>query len=543
MSHLENINQEISKKIARDVIEYLLKNPEISRRKITTIKARIGKKYNQSKVIKNATILDYATEEERSIINKILKRRVIRTLSGVSVIAIMTKPYPCPGKCVYCPGEASQPGVKVAQSYTGKEPAAMRSIHSNYDPYEQVQSRIRDLEAIGHSVDKIELIIMGGTFLSSDTKYQENFIKGAIEAVIERRVKSLEEAKNYAESSERRLIGITIETRPDYCKEKDVDSMLNYGTTRVELGVQTVYDSVYDLVQRGHTTEDTIEAIRVAKDAGLKVNVHIMPNLPGATLEIDRDMFKTLFTNSDYCPDMMKIYPTLVIKGTELYNWWKDGSYLPYSDEELVNIIAEAKQNLPPYVRIQRIMRDIPAFLIEAGCKRSNLRQLVQNRLSELNRKCNCIRCREYGIAKRTEILDKNSLEDIKLYRLDYNASQGKEIFLSYEHKKEGYLIGYLRLRKPSEFAHRPELNNENTMIVREIKVVGELVPKDLKPDRTIQIQHRGYGKMLMENAEKISSDDFAAKKISVISGIGARDWFYEIGYTLDGVYVSKPLN
>ncbi|MFX1553832.1 MAG: tRNA uridine(34) 5-carboxymethylaminomethyl modification radical SAM/GNAT enzyme Elp3, partial [Promethearchaeota archaeon] len=198
--------------------------------------------------------------------------------------------------------------------------------------------------------------------------------------------------------------------------------------------------------------------------------------------------------------------------------------------------------DLPSYVRIQRIMRDIPATLIEAGCKNSNLRQLVQERLKEIDETCKCIRCREYGISKRREIIDEKSLDEIKLYRLDYDASQGKEIFLSYENKKEYYLIGYLRLRKPSIFAHRPELNDGKTMIVREIKVVGELVPKDLKPDRYTQIQHRGFGRLLMENAEKISFEEYDAKKLAVISGIGARDWFYGMGYKLDGVYVSKVL-
>ncbi len=542
MGSLETGNQEKVKVISREIIVYLIRNPKTPRKKITNIKGRIGKKYKYDKVLKNATILNYATLEEKEIITQILKRRKTRTLSGVSVIAIMTKPLPCPGTCIYCPGQDSQPGEKVAQSYTGREPAAMRSIHNNYDPYLQVQSRIKDLEAIGHSVDKIELIIMGGTFLSTDPEYQTEFVKGALEGIIEQKVDSLEEAKIIAEKSKRRVIGITIETRPDYCKEKDIDKMLNYGTTRVELGVQTIYDDVYKLVKRAHTTKDSIEAIRIAKDAGLKINAHIMPNLPGSNYSQDIELFDELFSNSNYRPDMLKIYPTLVINGTELYNWWKEGKYSPYSDSELIDLIAKVKTNLPPYVRIQRIMRDIPATLIEAGCKNSNLRQLVQERLREIDETCKCIRCREYGINKRKEIIKEKSFDEIKLYRLDYDASQGNEIFLSYENKKEDYLIGYLRLRKPSEFAHRPELNDGKTMIVREIKIVGELVPIDTKPNRYSQIQHRGYGKSLMENAEKISLEEFDAKKLAVISGIGAKNWFYEMGYKPDGVYVSKIL-
>ncbi len=540
MVHSEAGNTKIIEKISRDVIDYLISNPGTSRQKITNIKGRIGKRYKYHKVIKNATILDYATSEEKKVIIQILKRRKTRTLSGVSVIAIMTKPLPCPGTCIYCPGQDSQPGEKVAQSYTGREPAAMRSIHNNYDPYLQVQSRIKDLEAIGHVVDKIELIIMGGTFLSTDPEYQTEFVKGALEGIIEQKVDSLEEAKIIAEKSKRRVIGITIETRPDYCKEKDIDKMLNYGTTRVELGVQTIYDEIYNLVKRAHTTKDSIEAIRIAKDAGLKINAHIMPNLPGSNYSQDIELFNELFSNSNYRPDMLKIYPTLVINGTELYNWWKKGKYSPYSDSELIDLIAKVKASLPSYVRIQRIMRDIPANLIEAGCKNSNLRQLVHEKLGEIDETCKCIRCREYGIRKRQEIIDEKSFDDIKLYRLDYDASQGKEIFLSYENKKENYLVGYLRLRKPSEFAHRSEINDGKTLIVREIKVVGELVPKDLKPNSFSQLQHRGYGKLLMSNAEKISKEEYNAKKIVVISGIGAKSYFYEMGYKPDGVYVSK---
>ncbi|MFX1379368.1 MAG: tRNA uridine(34) 5-carboxymethylaminomethyl modification radical SAM/GNAT enzyme Elp3 [Promethearchaeota archaeon] len=542
MTHLQESNTEKVKKIARATIDFLITHPQTNRTKITNIKAKFAKEFSYAGVIKNATILETATKEEKQLITQILKRRQTRTLSGVSVIAIMTKPLPCPGTCIYCPGQDSQPGERVAQSYTGREPAAMRSIHHNYDPYLQVQSRINDLEAIGHTVDKIELIIMGGTFLSTDPKYQEEFIKGALEGIIEQRVNTLGEAKNLAENSKRRVIGVTIETRPDYCKEKDVDRMLNYGTTRVEIGIQTVYNDIFKLIKRKHTTFDSKEALRIAKDAGLKINAHIMPNLPGSDILRDRDLFNELYSNSEYRPDMLKIYPTLVINGTELYNWWKKGNYSPYKDNELIELIARVKMSLPPYVRIQRIMRDIPANLIEAGCKNSNLRQLIHERLREMDETCKCIRCREYGLIKRKRDINEMSFDKINLYRFDYDASQGKEIFLSYENMKEDYLIGYLRLRKPSEFAHRSELNDGKTMIVREIKVVGELVPKDLKPNFFTQIQHRGYGKLLMNNAEKISTEEFDAKKLAVISGIGAKSYFYEMGYEPDGVYVSKML-
>lgn len=544
MPNVENDaeNEDIIKKIARDTINYIKNHPQIPKEKVTNIKGKYAKKYNYNGVIKNAKVLEYLKRDEESKVLPILKRRSTRTLSGVSVIAIMTKPLPCPGECVYCPGQESQPGNKVAQSYTGQEPAALRSIHNNYDPYLQVKSRIDDLEAIGHKVDKIELIIMGGTFLSTDPKYQEHFIKGAYEAVIDQKVKTLEYAKQLAETSKKRLIGLTIETRPDYCDEKYVDRMLEYGTTRVELGIQTIFNDIYSLVNRGHTTQESIEAIRIAKDSGLKVNAHIMPNLPGSDYDKDLETFKHLFSNPDYRPDMLKIYPCLVLKGTELYNWWKEGKYTPYNTEKLVELIANAKREVPPYVRIQRIMRDIPAPLIEAGCNKSNLRQLVQEKLKKDGASCHCIRCREYGISLKQQFFKDDLLEGVKLKRLDYKASKGHEIFLSYENELDNILFGYLRLRKPSDLAHRSELNDENTMIVREVRVVGELVPTDLKPKRNTQIQHRGFGTKLLENAENIAREDFNATKLSVISGIGVRDWFYDYGYTLDGPYVSKSL-
>lgn len=542
MEQPDNSDTETIRKIARDVIDYLINHPKTSREKITNIKGRFGKQHQFNKVLKNATILVHANEEEKQLINHLLKRRSTRTLSGVSVIAIMTEPLPCPGTCVYCPGADSQPFEKVAQSYTGREPAAMRSIHCNYDPYKQVRTRIEDLEAIGHKVDKTELILMGGTLLSCSEDYQKSFVKGALEAIIDRRVQTLEEAIEFAESSKRRIIGLTVETRPDYCKQQHVDVMLNYGTTRVELGIQTVYDEIFKRVKRGHTTKESKEAIRIAKDAGLKINAHVMPNLPGSNLEKDQKLFTTLFSDPSYRPDMLKIYPTVVVKGTELYDWWKSGEFKPYELEDLIDLLAKVKKDLPPYVRIQRLMRDIPATLIEAGCKHSNLRQMVKQQLKKNNQKCSCIRCREVGISKRGEKITEESLDKIKLYRLNYEANQGQEIFLSFENKEDDYLVGYLRIRKPSELAHRPELNDGKTMIVREIKVVGQLVPRNQQPSSLRHLQHRGFGSDLMKNAEMIAKDEFDSQKLAVISGIGVRDYFYAQGYKLDGPYVSKQL-
>ncbi len=526
----------------REIIKELIENPTYPKHKITQLKNRILRKYSITHTMKNSIIMEYASEYELEIILPILRRRSTRTISGVTVVAVMTEPLECPGKCLFCPGSDSQPGEKAAKSYTGQEPAAKRSIIYGYDPYLQTRHRILDLQAIGHKTDKVEIILMGGTFLSAPDIYQTFFVKNCYDAITFINNSdtdlihsdSLESAIVHAESSQIRVVGLTIETRPDYCLPPHIDKMLSYGGTRVEIGIQTTRESILSKLNRGHTIKDSIDAIHYSKDAGLKINAHIMPNLPGTNPEEDFEDFMELFRNPDFRPDMLKIYPTLVVKGTKLYDMWKRGEYQSYSLDTSVDLIARMKSQIPKYVRIQRIQRDIPAYLIEDGVKKSNLRQLVHNRLKERNEICNCIRCREQGFVKDSHLdVDKFVLE-----RMDYEASEGLEIFLSYEFKNT--ILGYLRLRKPSELVHRSELQDK-TMIVREIRVVGELVPHTDKPQIT-QVQHRGYGQKLLESAEKIAREEFGMKKLSIISGIGVREYFYKLGYYLDGVYVSKNL-
>ncbi|MCP4761471.1 MAG: tRNA uridine(34) 5-carboxymethylaminomethyl modification radical SAM/GNAT enzyme Elp3 [archaeon] len=547
--------QEKIERSAHEIIKYLIDHPKFQRKKITSLKNRVIKKYHLNKTIKNSQIIQYANENELELILPVLRRRSTRSISGVTVVAVMTKPLECPGNCLFCPGDQSQPEEKAAKSYTGREPAAKRSIMYNYDSYRQTKGRLLDLKAIGHQVDKVEVICMGGTLLSAPEEYQRTFIKGCIDAINNFYLpdfnqdsvsSSLEEAMKKAESAKLRFIGLTIETRPDFCLPEHVNRMLDYGGTRVEIGIQTTRESILKNLNRGHTIQQSINAIRYAKDGGLKINAHMMPNLPGSTPKEDYLDFKELFNNSDFRPDMLKIYPTLVVGGTELHKMWENGKYESYPLETVVDLIAKVKSELPKYVRIQRIQRDIPADLIIDGVKKSNLRQIIQRKLEKMDKKCNCIRCREQGFIDRLN-KSKNfnktdeifNLNDFKLQRMDYEASGGKEIFLSYESEKS--LLGYLRLRKPSDEVFRPELKVDNTLIVREVRIVGQLVPKDNKPSSN-QVQHRGYGQKLMIEAERIAKEDFDAKKISVISGIGVREYFYEQGYLLDGVYVSKKL-
>ncbi|MBD3350296.1 MAG: tRNA uridine(34) 5-carboxymethylaminomethyl modification radical SAM/GNAT enzyme Elp3 [Candidatus Lokiarchaeota archaeon] len=537
----------------RDIIEYLIDHPDFKRKNITQLKNRFVKQYHIKKTMPNSLIIKHATEDELELIQHMLRRRSTRTISGVTVVAVMTKPFQCPGDCIYCPGESSQPDDKAAKSYTGKEPAARRSIRYDYDPYLQTKHRLMDQQAIGHNIDKVELIVMGGTFLATPIAYQESFIHGCYDAIYnyhepnfndDVRTKSLDIVKKKLEKAKLRLVGLTIETRPDYCMEEHVNRMLYYGATRVEIGVQTTRESILDNLSRGHTIQDTIDSIRIAKDAGLKINAHIMPNLPNSNLEDDLKDFEELFNNPDFRPDMLKIYPTLVIEGTELYEMWIKGDYKSYSLQESIDLVAKMKSKVPKYVRIQRIQRDIPAYLIMAGVNKSNLRQMVQQYMQETDRTCNCIRCREQGFIKRIQKKqgkrNKKGIEfkKYKLQRLDYKASEGREVFLSFESKKD--LLGYLRLRKPSNLSFRPELLKE-TAVVREIRIVGEMVPKDEDPTKN-QVQHRGFGQRLLAEAEKIAKKEFHAKKLAVISGIGVREYFYNLDYKLDGVYVSKEL-
>jgi elongator complex protein 3 (tRNA carboxymethyluridine synthase) len=544
-------SDKITEKTGRAIIEYLLEHPDFKKRQLTALKCKIGKKFHFKNVIKDSQILSLTTEEEREKLVGLLKRRATRTISGVTIVAVMTKPYECPGKCVYCPGPDSQPGKKVAQSYTGREPAAMRSAMYDYDPYEQTFHRLTDIQAIGHEVDKLELIIMGGTFFYTPIEFQNEFVKGCYDAIINfsepnfndhTRSPDLSTAKKRLENSKTRLIGLTFETRPDYCTREFVDRMLELGATRVEIGIQTTDEIILEKINRGHKIQASIEAIQVAKDAGLKVNAHMMPNLPGSSPERDIEDFRELFSNSNFRPDMLKIYPTLVIGGTKLYHMYKSGEYTPYSQEKIVEVVSQIKTEIPSYVRIQRIQRDIPADLIIDGVKNSNLRQIVQRNLKAKNLKCNCIRCREegffsYNLKQKEDAFDINKVE---LMNFQYEASEGKEYFISFEEPSKNVLVGYLRLRFPSKKAHRPEIANQKTAIVREIRVVGEMVKHAIAPKEG-QIQHRGYGKKLIQKAEDISKEN-GMEKLIIISGIGARPYFYKLGYQEDGVYVSKKI-
>ena len=523
----------------REIIQRLMEMPSPTKKDLDYVKMKAAGKHSLGKVPSNAEIIRHLKPEETAKLLRILRRKTVRTISGVTVVAVMTKPSPCPQEepCAYCPGG---PTAGVRQSYTGQEPAALRGAQNEYNPYNQVRMRIEQLEAIGHKVDKVELIIMGGTFPSTPQEYQQDFVKQCLDAITETKSVSLDEAKRVAETSRIRNVGITVETRPDWAKQEQVDGMLSMGVTRVEVGVQNIYDDIYAKVNRGHRVKDVIEATRIMKDAGLKVVYHLMPGLPGSSFERDLEGFREVFANPNFKPDMIKLYPCLVIKGTKVYDWWKRGDYNPYTTEQAAQLIAELKKTIPPWVRIMRVQRDIPAKLIEAGVKMSNLRQIALEKLGAEGGRCRCIRCREVGHRWLRDKI-KPDPEQIKIQTMREEASGGQELFISAEDPINDVLLGYVRLRFPSTKATRPEIASEETAIVRELRVYGPVVP--VGKHLAGAWQHRGYGGILLSEAERATLEDCDRNKIVVISALGTKQYYKQFGYTYDGPYVSKQLN
>jgi len=485
-------------------------------------------------------------------IENLLITKKMRTLSGVAIIAVLTKPYPCPGTCKFCPNEKDMP-----KSYLSNEPAVMRAILTNFHPYKQVQARLKSLEATGHKTDKIELIIMGGTFSYLPKQYQTWFVKKCFSACNTGNVGTgrdlpLQQLQKINEKSKHRIIGLTLETRPDYIDQKEIIRMRKLGATRVELGVQSIYNNVLKLNKRGHSVATTIRATRLLKEAGFKINYHMMPNLPGSNCKRDLEMFKELFSNPDFQPDMLKIYPCVVVKNAPIYRWLKTGKYKPYSEQELLELLIKIKKIIPYYVRITRVIRDIPTTSIVAGNKISNLRQVLKKKSEEKGWQCKCIRCREVGNSFMPRpIVGAGRDLPLRLFRQDYNASNGKEIFLSFEDRKRMNIYSLLRLRINSgvhslerilqqaqndNYRLKPELQT----IIREVHTYGKMMP--IKSKNKNSPQHIGLGKKLILEAERIISEEFNLKKIAVISGVGVRDYYRKLGYRLENGYMVKSL-
>ncbi len=523
----------------QEIVQTIISDSSQDSFKLETQKRKIAKKYNLNRFLRNSEILEYINNNEelpvkqKEFLNNLLRVRKVRTISGIAVVAVMTQPAPCPGKCIYCPDILGAP-----KSYTGREPAAMRGLQNEFKPKKQVNARLEQLKAIGHPLDKVHLVIMGGTFLANSIEYQDYFVKQCLDGISGGNSIDLKSAKDFSEQSSKRNVGITIETRPDYCKSKHIDRILELGGTWVEIGTQTLSDKILSLVQRHHTTKDVENAIRFARDGGLKVTVHMMPNLFQNPSE-DIEMFKTLYSDPRYIPDALKIYPTLVLKNSKLFDLWKAKQYVPYSSDEVVNVVARIKSITPPFIRIQRVQRDIPAYLITDGIRYGNLRELAEDLLHKEGKRCSCIRCREIGHQSNKGNFSWNEKEkEIKIS--SYEASGGMEHFISFETTDSKTLFGFLRLREPSELSFRKEIPYSDTAIIRELHVYGQLVSLGKTPVGS-EWQHRGLGRKLIQKAEEVSlSKGF--RKILVTSGLGVKDYYQKQGFQPVGPYMGKQL-
>ncbi len=549
-------------------IKELLKKKFNSREELAGFKRKLSKKYG-IKILLNSEILkEYKRRvaagavHESLLQEKILRKRSIRTLSGIASVAVLVKPFKCPGKCVYCPSEKDVP-----KSYLSNEPAVMRAIRCHYDPYKQVQLRLRALEANGHQPNKIELIVIGGTWSTLPRDYKYWFIKecfraanqyGARDVILEgakRLIESrrdpiapfshsrmtiikdnLNKEQKKNEKAKYRIIGITIETRPDYINIEELLEMRELGCTRVELGVQAIDDEILKLNKRGHGITEIVRATKLLKDFGFKVTYHIMPGLPGSTARKDLRMFSRLFTDQRFQPDQIKFYPTVVTRGSLLYSWWRSGKYKPYTDKVLRNLIIECKKAVPPYVRIIRLIRDIPGESIIAGNTITNLRQVLQAG----GVSCRCIRCREARDKKF-------SIFNFQFSIIEYEASAGKEYFIQATDKKDDTLYGFCRLRLTQD--NKTQITDKefigaqnivplrNATLIRELHVYGELVPVGSKKI----VQHAGLGRKLMARAERLAKQK-GFNKMAVIAGVGVRDYYRKLGYKLNHSYMVKSL-
>ncbi len=521
------------KHISRTIIEQIEEDKLESKDEIEQKKKQLCRESSFNGMPKNSDILRFVGEDEKKA-KKLLKTKPMRTISGIANIAIMARPAPCGGGCIYCPK-----GKDAPQSYTGKEPATRRAIRNQYDPYDQVHDRLNQYEKNGHSIDKSKLIVMGGTFPFQDPDYQKQFLKEAFNGFNTYRgenskAETLEEAKEINETAEIRNVGVTFETRPDICETEHIDRILNMGGTRVEMGVQTVFDETHKLTNRGHGMDKVVEATRKLKNAGFKVCYHLMLGLPGEGYEEDIEKFKEVFSKEDYQPDEIKIYPCEVIQGTELYRRYEEGEFEPIDDEEAKERLKHIQKNiLPPHVRVKRVMRDIPSTEVDAGPQLTNMRQMALQELRKEGERCRCIRCREVGHVKRTHDLEPEKVEPVERV---YDASGGKEYFLSYEDLEKDIILGFLRLRAPEQ-SFRPEINDD-TAIVRQLKVMGSstAIGKDG------EVQHQGYGKKLMSEAEE-KARELGRSKIAVISAVGTREYYRKLGYELEGPYMVKYLD
>ncbi len=471
----------------------------------------------------------------------ILRKRKTKSNSGIVAVSLLTKPFPCPGNCLYCPSEKNMP-----KSYLSLEPAAARALRNDFDPYRQVFSRLKALEMNGHPLDKLEIIIAGGTWSFYEPAYRERFVSEIFRAcdnfkgrkrAIKKGEKTLAELQRVNEKARCRIVGLSVETRPDFAGAAELKDMRRLGVTKVELGVQHPDEKILEKNARGISLAKIAEATALLRSFGFKIVYHMMPGLYGSSPAKDLAMFKKLFSDKRFFPDMLKIYPCVVLKGTALYGKWKKGEYKAYSDKRLENLLADIKKTVPPFVRIIRLIRDIPAGYIAAGSKISNLRQRLAGRAKKEGWACRCVRCREI---REEEI----SLKDFKLKKREYAVSGGREVFLSFENKKGDKLAAFLRLSLPGSFGEEIPNVLKNSAIIRELHTYGKLAPLGGGAKGGPlggASQHRGMGKALVREAEKIARKA-KYEKLAIISGVGVRGYYRKLGFALKDTYMAKNI-
>jgi elongator complex protein 3 len=570
--------------IPHDYMQALLK--EIKEKKhdknaLSRLKVRLCKEFTLKKIPTDIELFLNTPLDDVPLMRKYLMTKPTRSISGVTPVAVMTKPIACPhGKCTFCPGGPGSEFGDVPMSYTGKEPSTMRAMRASYDPYLIVMNRLEQFCVTGHVPEKVDIIIQGGTFCAFPQDYQEEVVKYIFKAMndfsnlfyvvnvidgktswsfdflkfkeffflpgevgdpkrkeaIHKKLLELkgecvlldEQLKN--ETSAIKCIGLTIETKPDWGFKEHGNQILKLGCTRVELGIQTVYEEPLKVTHRGHDLKDSVKSIKELRDLGFKLNFHYMLGLPKVDRDMDRVGLSELFTNPDFKPDMLKIYPCMVMQGTPLHKVWKAGLFEPIDTTAAAEMIADFKKEIPTYCRIMRVQRDIPTYRTEAGVDKTNLRQYVDAICSEKKIVCKCIRCREVG---HQRVKFGKSVGDVSLVVVEYDASSGKEFFISFEDVGQGILLGFVRLRFPSE-ALRDEITLSSGLI-RELHVYDEAAGMGSEG----KVQHRGLGKKLMAAAEKICSEN-GKDKVVVISGVGVRGYFRKLGYELEGPYMVK---
>ncbi len=574
-------NQEPNQEPSREQVLYQeliaeLKLRSFTEKQLASRKRELARKHHAGTIPTNIQILLHALPKDLPLLRKKLLTKPVRSISGVAPIALMTAPSKCPhGKCTFCAGGIGSPWGDVPQSYTGHEPATMRGMRNSYDSYLITFNRLEQYVILGHEVDKVEFILMGGTFPAEPLRYQREFVRGAFQALNDfskfffdgegtlkleafreffelpgdihnlertRRIQekllrlknrdlsggehgTLEEEQRRNETAKVRCVALCIETKPDWGLLKQGNEMLLQGCTRVELGIQSVYDDVLKHVHRGHTAADSKTSIQILRDLGFKINFHYMPGLPLTDRERDIAGMKQLFADPAYRPDMLKLYPCMVAPGTALYQQWKQGLFEPIDAEEAAQRIVPVKEHTPEYCRIQRIQRDVPTKYWAAGVEMTNFRQYIHIKYKP---KCRCIRCRE-PMGRRV------NWDAVRLKVTKYEASQGKEFFIAAEDVTRDIIIGFCRLRFPSEFL-RPEII-PGSALVRELHVYGTATA--IGEEGTVQ--HRGWGRKLMEKAEEIAREQGKAKMV-VISGAGAREYYRKLGYEREGPYMVKML-